>query len=329
MAWLCVALLCIAARSKPRATLLGLHIPIGSVANPVRNYLTACRDWQLPVLVSSMRRHCRPFKLWVLCWDFDPGDPGHDVLPITREQFLAAHPEQRQLPGPPRQTINLIDTARWRLAADLIACNGPLTYIDGDQWLFSSPEPVFDEIGDARMAVSPHRIPPASAGRPGVTLETHRKYGLYNSGWTYFADADLADELARACYEWSYCDLVERPGRRPLFGDQAHLEDVAERHGAHVIEAPGINVAPWNVHGHRLVAGKPEFNVPHLVDGQPLITYHFSSFRLGTDGRPAQFASAPYEIEKAPGAVDLLYRPYWEACLDAQAAAAGGRIEAP
>jgi hypothetical protein len=291
----------------------------------VRHYLTACRDWQLPVLMSSMRRHCRPFKLWALCWDFDPGDVGDDVLPITREQFLAAHPEQRQLPGPPRQTINLIDTARWRLAADLI-CNGPLTYIDGDQWFFSSPEPVFEEIGAARMAVSPHRIPPASAGRPGVTLETHRQYGLYNSGWTHFAEADLADELARACYEWSYCEVVPRPGRRPLFGDQAHLEDVADRHGAHVVEAP-VNVGPWGIHIKPLAKGMYSDDV--YWGGERLISYHFSSFRLGTDGKPAQFASAPYEIEKAAGAVDLLYRPYWEACLDAQTAAAGGRIEAP
>ena len=87
-------------------------------------------------------------------------------------------------------------------------------------------------------------------------------------------------------------------------------EDVAERHNAHVIEHWGVNVAPWNVHGHRLVAGKPEFNVPHLVDGQPLITFHFSSLRLAPDGTVAQLASAPYEVEWAPGVVELLYRPY-------------------
>src|SRR3990167_9437011 len=104
-------------------------------AELTRHYLTACRTRELAVLLASMRRHCRPFRLWVLAWDFDPHDwpcLGPDVEVIPREAFLAAHPEQRQLPGPPRQTINLIDTARWRFMADLLAEGaGPVTYVDG------------------------------------------------------------------------------------------------------------------------------------------------------------------------------------------------------
>jgi hypothetical protein len=271
----------------------------------VRHYVTAPRARELPVLLASMRRHCKPFRLQVFALDFEP-EPQPDVKVTTRAQLETRHPEYRHLPGPPREPVNLIDTFRWRFMADLLADGvGPLCYTDGDVWFFSSPEPVFAEIGGAGLAVSPHRIPPRALGLPGVCLETHRAYGLYNSGAVFVADPAVAEDMAARVFEWSYCDVVPRPGRRPLFGDQAHLEDVAERHGAHVIQHPGFNVAPWNVARYSLAPGNPP-----TVDGQPIVTYHFSSLRLNPDGTVAQLASAPYEVEKAAGARELIYEPY-------------------
>ena len=284
----------------------------------MRHYATVCKREQCDVLIASMDRHCAPYRLHMLAWDFDelPMQAKAGQVAVTeRGVFLARHPdlEPSRLPGPPRLPINVTDTIRWPFFADVMEATGePLTWQDGDQFYFSSPEPLYAELAaaGARFAVSPHRIPPRAAGLPGVCLETHRQYALYNSGFGWTADRAPLLEMAALTREWSYSEVVSRPGRRPLFGDQAHLEDVAERHNAHVIEHWGVNVAPWNVHGHRLVAGKPEFNVPHLVDGQPLITFHFSSLRLAPDGTVAQLASAPYEVEWAPGVVELLYRPY-------------------
>jgi hypothetical protein len=69
-----------------------------------------------------------------------------------------------------------------------------------------------------------------------------------------------------------------------------------------------VNLAPWNVNTHRLATFGPDG--PVMVDGQPLIAYHFSSLRLNPDGTIRQLADAHYEIERSPLAVDLIYRPY-------------------
>lgn len=269
----------------------------------MRTYFTACRDWQLPVLLGSMRRHCGAFRLVVFAWDWDPDWHAYDraeVHFITRAEFLVRHPEYAQPPGPPRKTINLIDTCRWRVTADLIAGGrGPVTYVDGDQWFFSSPEPMFEEIGDARLAVSPHRIPPRALGLPGVCLETHRKFGLFNSGFSVVADLGIAEEMAANVFRWSYSGSIEYPKGVYYFGDQGALEQVATRERAHVIRHPGVNVAPWNANCHRL-----EGRDGHLyVDDVPLVTYHFSGLDPG-----GQLANTEYCVP--PEYVDLVYRPY-------------------
>jgi hypothetical protein len=291
----------------------------------VRHYATVCHARQLPVLLGSMRRHCGDFMLHVLAWDYDPWlmtEP--EVVFTPRWKFLAAHPdlEPSRLPGPPRRPVDVVATVRWTWYADLMAeIGGPLTMLDGDVWLMSSPEPVFAEIGRAPMAVTPHRIPPHSRGLPGVTLETHGCYGRHNAGWVYAAIPQPIQEMAAATYLWSYTEVVERPGRRPLFGDQSALEDIAERYGAHEIAAP-VNVGPWSAHNAPLARGMYADAV--FYGGRELVAYHFSSLRLAPDGTPAQLANPCYEVERAPGAAELIYAPY----LAAVRAAAGGRIKA-
>jgi hypothetical protein len=285
-----------AIRSSPR---------VEAPRTPGRTYLTACRQHEVPILARSMLDHCEPFTLNVVAWDWDPGpnwgtEKGQFKY-ITRKQFLARHPEYEHLPGPPRQTINMLDAARWRVTADLLADGAEsVTYVDGDQWFFSSPEPVFKEIGAARLAVTPHGIPPAAAGVPGVTFETHRKYGFYNSGFWYVADAGIAGEMADACFEWCYSNVVPQPDGTYLFGDQGHLERVAHRRGALVIQHPGVNVAPWNVHAREIEQAE---DGTILAGGRPLITYHFSQFRPGVRAANPEYAVTP-EQER------LIYPPY-------------------
>jgi len=304
----------------------------------VRHWATVCRAEQLPVLLASMRRHCAPFMLHVLAWDFDPHDEpylGPDVEVTPRLAFLLAHPALApdRLPGPPRSPVDTVATIRWAFFLDVLeTLRGELlTTLDGDLWLWSSPDPMFAEIPDgAPLAVSPHRIPPASAGLPGVTLETHACYGRFNSGLSVWRDPAPLREMAEATRLWSYTEVVERPGRRPLFGDQSALEDVAEKHGAHVIQHPGVNVAPWNLHAARLreltPPGGPPLPTSYPVVGdppQPLILYHYSSLRFAPDGALRQLADASYGI--TPWQARVLYEPY----LAALRGNAAGRIEAP
>jgi hypothetical protein len=274
----------------------------------IRHYATVCRETQVDVLFSSMERHCGAFVLHVLAWDWEPRSVGPGVAVVRRETFLARHPDYapERMPGAPRSPINSAVTARWRFFADLVADLGqPLTTLDGDIWFWSSPEPMFEEIGAARLAVSPHRIPPAKWGRPGATFETHRKYGLYNTGFVYLADPAIADELAALNLGWSDTVLRRLPEGRVVFGDQGWLELVVEKHGAHVIEHLGVNVAPWNVHAHSF---ERRDDGQIYVGGQPLVCYHYSSLHLGPDGSVGQFADPGYAI--TVGQTQIFYEPY-------------------
>jgi hypothetical protein len=278
-----------------------------------------------------MRRHCAPFTLHVLAWDFDPGGwqisaPGEGwaVQVTTRASFLARHHdyEPLALPGAPRTHSEHVWTARWRFYLDLLVELGePITAIDGDLMFFSSPEPVYAELAAARAAcaVSPHGFAHASEGLPGVTYETHRQYGLYNAGWTYWADPAPLRLMADLCFEFCYAMFRTMPDGRVLLGEQGYLELVQERFGAHVVQHPGLNVAPWNIHGRRprsyTPAGGPPLPASYVTVGdppQPLIAYHYSQFVAGPGGR---LAWPQYQI--TPWQDALIYEPYRRAIAEA------------
>ncbi len=268
------------------------------------HYVTACRPWQLEPLYQSMKRHCRPFVLHVLAWDWDShagalASDADAVIEYTpRWAFERERPDLLPLPGDPRSPTDEVCSIRWAFVVDVMRrTSRPVTMVDGDIWFWGSPEPVFGEIGAAKMAVSPHGFAPASLGLPGVTLESHAQFGCYNGGWVYFADLAPAAAMREWCRYWCRTGFLEFQGRQ-LFGDQGWLQLAAERFGAHVIRHPGLNVAPWNVHRYPL---------PGYAGPQELIAYHYSSLRF--DGRRVtQFANPEYGITQEQA--DLYYAPY-------------------
>jgi hypothetical protein len=290
---------------------------------PVRHYATSCPASQVPALFESMERHCKPFVLHVLAldWDEKAVAPMSPRLQITgRDAFLGRHPGLFPLPGPPRNGNETACSTRWTYLCDVMEDTGqPVTLIDGDLWFWSSPEPAFAEIGDAPCAVSPHGFPPLAAGLPGIARETHAQHGVYNGGWTYFAGTDAgrlaARYMATAAHEWCYLGFRDLPDGRRAFGDQTYLEDLVEVFGAHVIAHPGVNLGPWGVHAHTVDAGSPP-----LVDGRPLVAYHYSSLRPGR-----QLANDEYQLSDHQ--LRVLYLPYLEEIGDvAQAEALRARL---
>jgi hypothetical protein len=282
-----------------------------------RHYVTtaaAAHLAQLRVLHASMRRHCGDFRLHVLAEGDEVTEWGieqPDVGVTTVGQFLGRHPHlsPERLPGPRRRPCELAWTWRWRFAVDVLRAYGPLTVLDVDLMFWSSPEPVFDELGAAWFAVLPHAFAPAASGLPGVTLETHRRFGLFNAGWVYFADPAPAHEMAELCRQGPMYEDRRFPDGTTRWGEQGALEYLAEATGAHVIEHPGACPGPWNAHAQSLergAGGGLDFG------GRPLVAYHYQSYRHGV-----QLADAPYEISGRQAA--LLYAPYARELIEAGA----------
>lgn len=284
-----------------------------------RNYL----DRGL-ALYRSLREHCPDFRLWVLCMDDETRAALSrlalpEVEPIALEDFergddvlLAAKANRSRIEYyftcTPSLPCYVLD--HWP-AVDLI------TYVDADLYFFSSPAPLFDELGTGSVAIIGHRFPP-----PLRHMEQH---GIYNVGWLTFR----RDEPGLACLAWwrnqcnAWCYDREEEGR---FADQKYLDDWPARfRGVVVLEHPGANLAPWNLNNYRLRAPKGE---AVMVGDASLVFFHFHGLRKITgwlyDPGWAWYGVVPSNVLRG-----LIYNPYLRSLREAQrlvpAACAGNR----
>lgn len=169
----------------------------------------------------------------------------------------------------------------WTLSPVLpsyVLANNPgismLTYIDADLLFYSPLQPLFDEIGDASIAIIEHRFMPR--------LQHLEVNGRFCVEWVSFRrDEQGMACLARwreQCVEWCYYRLEDE-----RMGDQKYLDAWPARYSStHILQHPGAGIAPWNYSQYKfdlLADGTPS------VDGEPLIFYHFHQFQLLDNGK--------------------------------------------
>jgi hypothetical protein len=147
-----------------------------------------------------------------------------------------------------------------------------ITYIDADLYFFTSPTAVLDSLGEASVAITPHRF--------SFEYRNHLKFGRFNVAWiTYRRCAEGLDCLntyKAECTAWCY-DRLE--GER--FGDQKYLDTWPDRYPAlKIIEHKGVNLAIWNIHNYMFRMR----NDVLMVDEDPLVFYHFSTTKMLPDG---------------------------------------------
>jgi hypothetical protein len=180
-----------------------------------------------------------------------------------------------------------------------------MTYLDSDLYFFGRANDVWREQGDGSVGIVPHRFPPHLASR--------LVYGTYNVSWVSFrrdaAASRALDWWRERCLEW--CRDEPDNGR---FADQGYLNEFPTRfQGVRVLDDPGINAAPWNVH-HASIAREHG----HVtIDGRPLLFYHFQGIR---ELEPGLFEPGleQYGATLRPALRDLVYRPYLEQLLAEQ-----------
>jgi hypothetical protein len=222
-------------------------------------------------LTASLRRHCRDFRLWALCLD----DAAYaalkalaipEVTPIALADFergddaLAAAKQNRS-------TIEYYFTCTPSLPLFVLRLDrsiDAITYLDADLFFFADPQPLYDEIGGASVAIIPHRFPAANAPR-------FERYGIYNVGWLTFRRT----ATGLACLEWwrerclEWCFDREEPAR---FADQKYLDEWPSRFDSvHIIRHHGANVASWNLANYAIT----ERGGRVFVDDELLVFFHF------------------------------------------------------
>lgn len=233
-----------------------------------RNYLT-----RAVTLHQSLVRHCPPFTLWALCLD----DDAHaavsalgleSLTPVRLADLEQADPallEAKQ----DRSTVEYYFTLSPALPLyllDRVPDIESITYLDSDLLFYSSPQPIFDELGAGSVAIVPHRYPPSLHG---LSI-----WGTYNVAWVTFrndsAGRAVLERWHRQCLAW--CHDRAEDGK---FADQGYLDSWPGLPGVRVIEHPGVDLAPWNFMQYRIDLQSN----PPTVDGRPLVFYHFQGFK--------------------------------------------------
>jgi hypothetical protein len=256
------------------------------------------------VLHRTLTKTGASFRLRALCLDerafevlTELRPPG--IEPVALAEIESAHPELVAL----RHTRSHVEYA-WTLtpASCLFALEREpdlreITYLDADLGFFSDPAPIYEELGEGSILVTPHRYAPefrqleALSGRFNVQFMIFRRDtdGLAALRWWH-----------ERCVEWCYQRHEE--GR---FGDQMYLNDWPERfEGVHVLEHPGAGLAPWNASAHRLGEGPSGLR----VDGRELIFFHYHGLRLRETLRRRLVWSSDYPLSTEERR--LLWEPY-------------------
>lgn len=278
----------------------------------IRNYCTLFdQNYLLKglTMIRSLARHSVGFRLHVLCMD----DVTHQILgALQLPELLLIRLEDFE-------DADLLRVKQMRSRAeycwtctpcilDYVLRRNPsidlLTYLDADLMFFSSPEPIYDELGANSVAIIEHRF---SAG-----FEHYAVNGKYNVQWvTIRRDSNGLATLAwwrDRCIEW--CSAVS-DGER--MGDQKYLDCWTTRFSnVHVVANIGAGVAPWNFATHGF-SSRPD---GVFVDDAPVIFYHYHGYKMLDDGGFTAMPRAYIEKVAIPYAI---YEPYRMALWDALA----------
>jgi len=218
------------------------------------------------VLHGSLESWCRPYHWYVLALDEKTATTLSKLDHVTVEGYGDWCPFSLDIPTATRKAEGLLDwnVFIWALKPvwlsyllDNVGLSA-VSYIDADCYFFGSPDELFDEIGDALLAVTPHRFSPEQ--------ERFSVNGKYNGGFIHAKRSSVALECM---LEWTDVCAAHGNGKHT---EQKYLDTWPGKWGAHVIKHVGVDLAPWNQAGQYTYTCK---DGRVYVDGSPLIFYHF------------------------------------------------------
>lgn len=266
------------------------------------NYLPKAR-----ALAESLNHHMPGTKLTLCLCDQPP-----DWLDLSTEPF-----HQVWLPedlGYDRawifehDTMELCTAVKGRALKRLLAEDDAelQVYLDPDVYIFNSLLPVIELMTDASIGLVPHILTPESSDA-GVqqTEMSVTGHGIYNLGHLFVR----ADRNGHAFADW-WAERLDRycfdDRMRGLFTDQRWV-DLAPAifDGVRILRDPGLDVASWNLSGRDIRQHQPGDNRSFHVNGQPLLTYHFSG--TGPTGTHQRVREAFAPCNSAAAEIERLY----------------------
>jgi len=224
-------------------------------------------------MYQSLLAHCPNFKLWVLaltpeCFENLNNRALPNLVPIKLNDIedrlikLMKAKQNRTL----LEYYYTLSSATCRYFIDEVPKGDILTYLDSDLFFFSSPERIFNILGQSSVGITPHRF--------SKRQHNTKKVGDYNVGWISFRN----DFNGMVCLEWWYERCIEWCYARyedGKYADQGYLNLFPIKFDSvTIIDEPGINLAPWNLANYR-ISRNSHYT---LIDQVPLVFFHFANF---------------------------------------------------
>jgi len=260
-------------------------------------------------MIRSLAKFCPEMKIYVLCMD----DQTKLILERLNMPFVnciaLSEVENKELlkakadRGVAEYCWTLSSNFTWYVMQSYREIS-LLTYIDADLLFYSDVQPIFDEIGDASVAIIEHRFT--------ERLKDREVNGRFCVEWVSFRRDDQGltclSSWSEQCIEWCYYRLED--GK---MGDQKYLDEWPSRYSTcHIIMHPGAGIAPWNYaqyHFGKALNGSP------MVEGTPLIFYHFHQLQFLDNGKFDRLSSF-YTCEKPePSEIYEIYEVALKKCL--------------
>lgn len=261
-------------------------------------------------MIRSLARYCPGMKIYVLCMDDQtkyiierlemPFVNCITLVEVENEELLKAKVDR----GVAEYCWTLSSCFTWFVMQRFPEIDF-LTYVDADLLFYSDVQPLYDEIGDASIAIIEHRFTPR--------LKHREVNGRFCVEWVSFRrdDQGLAclSRWREQCIEWCYYRLED--GK---MGDQKYLDEWPLLYSScHILMHPGAGVAPWNYAQYSFE--RDNFGNITVV-GEPLLFYHFHQFQLLTYGKFNRLSKFYTSECPEPSAIYEVYEAELTKCLD-------------
>lgn len=161
---------------------------------------------------------------------------------------------------------------------EIPACEG-VFFLDPDIVIFNPLTDLFSLLRKNSIILTPHQTKPEESIEAIMDNEIcSLQHGMFNLGFIGVAADNIgkafADWWAERLYYFCRADLA-----RGLFTDQKWANFIPIYFdNVHILKSSQYNVAPWNL-STRNVTG--DFQNGFMVDGLPLVFYHFTGFDSG------------------------------------------------
>ena len=258
-------------------------------------------------LYNSLERNCLDFHLYIFAFD----DNSYNILVSLGLKnatiiSLIDFETEELLSVKSKRTIS---EYCWTCTASTISYSiekfnlSHCTYLDADMMFFTKLDKIFNEIGDASVALTPHNFT--------NDLKQEEVYGKYCVQFVFFKnDKDGLMALnwwKQSCIDWCYATLEDK-----RYGDQKYLNFLAEKFTKVIdINNIGVGVAPWNINRFTVSRDKNNLLMEEKTNKNfqfPLIFFHYQGLEFTEYDN---YIEAQASNIKIPNYIlELIYTPY-------------------